>query len=115
MYISYSPEPLDNISLRPEIYWDAQGNVHWHFGRHIMSSSLGWQHWFSPPQLEMRPEIGYYHSNGGEGVQRGHQGLHLAARFRPDLALLRPGNRQPTGAKSFTHQCLTFWTLRASC
>jgi len=57
-YINYSPDPLNNFSLRPEYYADPQGQRtgtaadYWEI-------SLGWQHWFSP-QLEMRPEIGYY-------------------------------------------------------
>ncbi len=68
-YLNYSPEPLDNFSLRPEVYDDAQGQrtgtaaTYWEV-------SLGWQHWFSP-QLEMRPEIGYYHSNGANAFNVG--------------------------------------------
>jgi hypothetical protein len=61
MYLNYSPNPMDNFSIRPEIYWDSQGQrtgtkaVYKNF-------ALGWQHWFSP-QLEVRPEIAYYHSS----------------------------------------------------
>jgi hypothetical protein len=68
-YINYSPEPLDNFSFRPEIYWDPQGQrtgtaaTYYEF-------SVGWQHWFSP-QVEMRPEVGYYHSNGAKAFNGG--------------------------------------------
>ena len=59
-YINYQPGPLDNISLRPEFYDDMKGQrtgtraTYWEL-------SLGWQHWLSP-QIELRPEIGYYRS-----------------------------------------------------
>jgi hypothetical protein len=68
-YINYSPEPLDNFSFRPEIYYDPQGQrtgtpaTYYEF-------TLGWQHWFSP-QIEMRPEVGYYHSNGAKAFNGG--------------------------------------------
>jgi Putative beta-barrel porin-2, OmpL-like. bbp2 len=59
-YINYSPEPLDNISLRPEFYDDAQGQRTGTKTSYV-ELSLGWQHWLSP-QIEMRPEIGWYQS-----------------------------------------------------
>jgi hypothetical protein len=68
-YINYSPEPLDNISFRPEIYYDP-------FGQRTATAAtyyeftIGWQHWFSP-QVEMRPELGYYHSNGANAFNGG--------------------------------------------
>jgi hypothetical protein len=68
-YINYSPDPLNNFSLRPEIYYDAQGQrtgsaaTYWEV-------SLGWQHWLSP-QIELRPEIGYYQSNGAKAFNVG--------------------------------------------
>ncbi len=68
-YINYSPDPLNNFSFRPEIYLDAQGQrtgtraTYYEF-------TFGWQHWLSP-QIEMRPEIGYYHSNGGKAFNVG--------------------------------------------
>jgi Putative beta-barrel porin-2, OmpL-like. bbp2 len=60
-YINYSWNPLNNISLRPEIYQDPQGQrtgtaTNYH------NLALGWQHWLSP-QIEIRPEIAYYHAN----------------------------------------------------
>jgi Putative beta-barrel porin-2, OmpL-like. bbp2 len=68
-YLNYSPEPLDNFSFRPEIYYDPQGQrtataaTYWEV-------SIGWQHWFSP-QIEIRPEIGYYRSNGANAFNGG--------------------------------------------
>jgi hypothetical protein len=61
-YINYSPDPLDNISLRPEWYGDWQGQ---RTGTKAMyyGLGLGWQHWLSP-QIEFRPEVDYYKSNG---------------------------------------------------
>jgi hypothetical protein len=59
-YLNYSPDPLNNFSFRPEFYDDEQGQrtgtraTYYEF-------SLGWQHWLSP-QIEFRPEIGYYRS-----------------------------------------------------
>jgi len=59
-YINYSPEPLDNYSLRGEYYADNQGQ---RFGvpTDYYEFTVGWQHWFSP-QIETRPEFGYYRS-----------------------------------------------------
>jgi hypothetical protein len=74
-YINYSPEPLDNFSFRPEIYYDPQGQrtgtpaTYWEI-------SFGWQHWFSP-QIEIRPEVGYYHSNGANAFNGGTKNYTL--------------------------------------
>jgi hypothetical protein len=61
-YINYSPDPLNNFSLRPEWYgdWEGQrtGTAAQYYG-----IGLGWQHWLSP-QIEFRPEVDYYRSNG---------------------------------------------------
>jgi hypothetical protein len=59
-YINYSPDPLDNISFRPEIYDDAQGQRTGTKTSYV-EFSIGWQHWLSP-QIEFRPEIGWYQS-----------------------------------------------------
>jgi hypothetical protein len=59
-YINYSPDPLNNFSIRPELYWDPQGQ-RTGVPTHYVNFALGWQHWFSP-QIEFRPEIAYYHS-----------------------------------------------------
>ena len=57
-YLNYSPDPLNNISLRPEIYADMQGQRTGTKTTYF-ELSLGWQHWLSP-QIELRPEVGYY-------------------------------------------------------
>jgi hypothetical protein len=59
-YLNYSPNPLDNFSIRPEWYWDEQGQ-RTGVKTHYVDLGLGWQHWFSP-QIEVRPEIAYYRS-----------------------------------------------------
>lgn len=74
-YINYSPDPLNNFSLRPEIYYDPQGQrtgtpaTYWEV-------SVGWQHWYSP-QVEVRPEIGYYQSNGAKAFNVGTKSYAL--------------------------------------
>lgn len=59
-YLNYSPNPMDNFSIRPEIYKDIQGQ-RTGIPTTYKNLALGWQHWFSP-QIEIRPEIAYYHS-----------------------------------------------------
>jgi hypothetical protein len=59
-YINFTPEPLDNFSFRPEFYWDPQGQRTGTAARYG-NLAFGWQHWYSP-QIEVRPEIAYYHS-----------------------------------------------------
>jgi len=59
-YLNYSPDALNNFSLRPEFYWDPQGQRTGTAARYG-NLAIGWQHWWSP-QLEARPEVGYYHS-----------------------------------------------------
>ena len=62
-YLNYSPDPLNNFSFRPELYFDPQGQ-RTGAAAHYENLAVGWQHWYSP-QLEVRPEIAYYHSIGG--------------------------------------------------
>jgi len=59
-YLNYSPDALNNISLRLEWYDDANG---WRTGvaTKYFDTGLSWQHWFSP-QIEVRPEVTYWHS-----------------------------------------------------
>jgi hypothetical protein len=63
-YLNYTPNKLNNFSFRPEYYYDPNG---WRTATGVpsfyYSMSLGWQHWLSP-QIELRPEIGYYRSLG---------------------------------------------------
>ena len=60
-YLNYSPDALNNFSIRPEFYRDLQGQ---RTGTRATykNLALGWQHWLSP-QIELRPEIAYYHSS----------------------------------------------------
>lgn len=60
-YLNYSPNALDNFSIRPEIYRDPQGQ-RTGTPTTYKNLALGWQHWF-PPQIEVRPEIAYYHAD----------------------------------------------------
>jgi len=59
-YLNYKFSPLDNISFRPEFYDDMQGQRTGVKTRYA-NFGIGWQHWFSP-QVEIRPEVVYYHS-----------------------------------------------------
>ncbi|MBV8501873.1 MAG: outer membrane beta-barrel protein [Paucibacter sp.] len=61
-YLNYSPDALNNFSIRPELFWDPQGQRTGVAARFI-NLAVGWQHWFSP-QIEVRPELAYYHSKG---------------------------------------------------
>lgn len=60
MYLNYKWSPLDNISLRGEFFYDEQGQRTGVATRYS-EVGLGWQHWLSP-QVEVRPEVTYYHS-----------------------------------------------------
>jgi hypothetical protein len=59
-YLNYSPDPLNNFSIRPEFFEDGQGQRtraptrYFNFG-------LGWQHWLGS-QITLRPEIVWYHA-----------------------------------------------------
>jgi hypothetical protein len=61
-YLNYTPDPLNNWSLRLEWYDDQFG---WRTGTpaKYFDTNLSWQHWLSP-QIEFRPEISYWHSFG---------------------------------------------------
>jgi hypothetical protein len=60
MYLNYSWNALNNFSIRPEFYNDMEGQRTGTKTKYV-ELSLGWQHWLSP-QIEFRPEIGYYKS-----------------------------------------------------
>jgi hypothetical protein len=70
-YLNYSPDRLNNISLRTEIYDDPMG---WRTGTgapvRYYDATLGWQHWFSP-QFVIRPEISYWRSDGAPAFNGG--------------------------------------------
>jgi hypothetical protein len=59
-YLNYKFSPLDNISFRPEFFDDMEGQRTGTKTRYA-NFGIGWQHWFSP-QIEIRPEVVYYHS-----------------------------------------------------
>ncbi len=59
-YLNYSPHPLDNFSLRGEIFDDIVGQ-RTGVATTYYEAGVGWQHWLSP-QIELRPEVTWYHS-----------------------------------------------------
>jgi hypothetical protein len=59
-YINYSPNKLNNFSLRAEWYDDMQGQRTGVATRYI-DVAASWQHWLSP-QIEFRPEVAFYQS-----------------------------------------------------
>ena len=59
-YLNYSPKPLDNLSLRGEVFDDIVGQ-RTGVANTYYEAALGWQHWLSP-QIEMRPEVAWYHA-----------------------------------------------------
>ena len=58
VYLNYSPDPLNNFTLRGEYMDDQQGQRTGIKTRYV-AGAVGWQHWFSP-QIETRPEVAYY-------------------------------------------------------
>jgi hypothetical protein len=60
LYVNYSPDKLNNFSLRTEYFNDKQG-FRTGVATDYADVALSWQHWLSP-QIELRPEIGYYRS-----------------------------------------------------
>ena len=68
-YFNWSPNPLNNFSIRPEFYWDKTGQRTGTATRYS-ELGLGWQHWLSP-QIELRPEVAYYRSWDGNAFNNG--------------------------------------------
>lgn len=60
LYVNYSPNKLNNFSLRTEYFNDPQGQ-RTGVPTAYADAALSWQHWLSP-QIEFRPEVGYYRS-----------------------------------------------------
>jgi hypothetical protein len=72
LYVNYSPNKLNNFTFRTEFLMDPEGQRTGVVTNYV-DAALGWQHWFSP-QIEVRPEIGYYRSlnaNAFNGVNAG--------------------------------------------
>lgn len=75
VYLNYSPNKLNNFSLRTEYFNDPNGQ------RTGVPSAyadwaLSWQHWLSP-QVEIRPEIAYYRSINNDAFN-GNSALGVA-------------------------------------
>ena len=83
-YINYSPDPLNNFSIRPEFYWDPQGQRTGTATRYG-NFAVGWQHWFSP-QIEVRPEVAYYHAFNAAAFN-GNANAGIAANKRSQTIL----------------------------
>ncbi|MBV8605506.1 MAG: outer membrane beta-barrel protein [Pelomonas sp.] len=83
-YLNYSPNPLDNFSIRPELFWDPQGQ-RTGVVAHFANLAFGWQHWFSP-QIEVRPELAYYHSFGANAFN-GNSNAGVAPNKSSELIL----------------------------
>jgi len=74
LYVNYSPNLLNNFSIRTEYFNDPQGQ-RTGVPTAYADIGIGWQHWLSP-QVELRPEIAYYRSlnvpafngNASEGI-----------------------------------------------
>jgi hypothetical protein len=60
LYVNYSPNKLNNFSIRTEWFDDHNGQRTGIATRYA-DVAFSWQHWFSP-QIEVRPEIAYYKS-----------------------------------------------------
>ena len=60
LYVNYSPNKLNNFSLRTEYFNDPQGQ-RTGVATAYADIAFSYQHWFSP-QVEIRPEIAYYRS-----------------------------------------------------
>jgi hypothetical protein len=76
-YLNYKFTPLDNISFRPEFYNDMNGQRTTIKTRYA-NFAVGWQHWFSP-QVEIRPELAYYHSLDANAFNGNFNGAPAAA------------------------------------
>ena len=85
LYVNYSPNKLNNFSLRTEFFMDPEGQ-RTGTPTNYADVALSWQHWFSP-QVEIRPEIGYYRSltepafngNSAEGIAPSRDWAVIAA------------------------------------
>ena len=74
-YLNYSPNPLNNFSLRGEVFDDIVGQ-RTGVATTYYEAALGWQHWLSP-QIELRPEVTWYHS-ANQNAFNGNSNLGVA-------------------------------------
>jgi hypothetical protein len=75
-YLNYTPNALNNITLRGEYLDDEKGQRTGAKTRYV-AGAIGWQHWFSP-QIEMRPELAYYRALDADAFN-GNSNLGIAA------------------------------------
>ena len=75
VYVNYTPRPLDNFSLRAEVFDDIVGQ-RTGAATTYYEAALGWQHWLSP-QIELRPEVAWYHS-ANQNAFNGNSNLGIA-------------------------------------
>ena len=68
-YLNYQFSPLDNISLRGEWYDDINGQ-RTGTATAYNNWAISWQHWLSP-QVELRPEVAWYHSLNAPAFDNG--------------------------------------------
>ena len=85
LYVNYAPNELNNFTLRTEFFMDPEGQ-RTGTATNYVDVAFGWQHWLSP-QIELRPEIGYYRSlqapafngNAAEGIAPNRDWAVIAA------------------------------------
>jgi hypothetical protein len=74
VYWNYQFSPLDNLTLRMEDFNDFQGQ-RTGTATNYEGVAIGVQHWLSP-QIELRPELAYYHNDVGYGFDgNGNHGI----------------------------------------
>lgn len=76
-YLNYKVSSMDNISFRPELFDDMEGQRTGTKATYL-TLGLGWQHWFSP-QVEIRPEVTYYKTLNGAPAFNGDANAGIAA------------------------------------
>jgi hypothetical protein len=87
-YLNYKFSPLDNISFRPEFYNDMEGQRTGVKTRYA-NFGVGWQHWFSP-QVEIRPEVVYYHSLDANAFNGNFNACPTSAACPANVAVIAP-------------------------
>jgi opacity protein-like surface antigen len=87
-YLNYKASPLDNISFRPELFDDVEGQRTGTKATYL-TLGLGWQHWFSP-QVEIRPEVTYYKTLNDAPAFNGNADAGIAP--TKDWALIAAGD-----------------------
>jgi hypothetical protein len=80
-YLNYTPDARNNFSIRPEFFDDQLGQRTGTKARYF-EFTIGWQHWLSP-QLEMRPEIGWYTFVGGKAFNGDTENHNLIGPWTP--------------------------------